>query len=90
MWADLPQPLVVHSTGWTPPAGRAHPDRPAMNADEINAYVHAVMVEFMPVLRAAVATWERLDIGAPQPEELVDMLIERALGPTYAADDDGP
>lgn len=55
--------------------------------EEITAYVDAVMVEFMPVLRAAVATWERLGVVAPAPEELVEMLIDRAFGPSRSTDD---
>lgn len=87
MWSDLPQPLVVHSTGWTPPAVVRTPNRRAMTPEEIKAYVDAVMVEFMPVLRAAVATWARLGVVAPAPEELVDRLIEEAFGKTRSVDD---
>lgn len=81
-WADLPQPLVVHSTGWTPPATVRTPHRPAMKPDENAAYVDAVMAEFMPVLRAAVNIWARLGVVAPAPEDLVERLIEGAFGPS--------
>lgn len=81
MWADLPQPLVVHSTGWTPPTAAATPNRPAMTPEEIKEYTDAVMVKFMPVLRATVNTWARFGVAAPEPQRLADTLIESALGP---------
>ena len=56
-----------------------------MEPEEIEAYVDAVMVEFMPVLRAAVDTWARLDLVAPAPRELVELLIEAVFGPSPSA-----
>jgi hypothetical protein len=60
--------------------------RPDMEQEEIEAYVDAVMVEFMPVLRDAVDTWARLGVEVPTPKELIDALMEEAFGRSDATD----
>lgn len=57
-----------------------------MEPSEIEAYVDAVMAEFMPVLRDAVDTWARLGVTVPTPQELAELLIEETFGPSS---DDG-